>query len=289
MTELNILKCLIKTTLDFGTAVFKTKFLPALCLALSFGLSPSAQASHELTEVDVELVLAVDVSYSMDEEEQTIQRAGYVEALQSPEVLKAIHMGLTGRIAVIYLEWGGVDEHFIVADWQMIATAEDAALFAARIEQAPLRRLNHTSISGALEASRQLMNSNTYEGLRKVIDISGDGRNNHGPAVGLARMQVLSEGIVVNGLPLMMRASFYNNVSTHKPMIDTYYEQCVIGGPGSFAIPVLSMQDFAGAIRTKLVLEIAGLTPYPPARIQPARALAPVQCDDRQTAALKQY
>jgi hypothetical protein len=227
-------------------------------------------------EVDVELVLAVDVSYSMDEEELRVQRAGYVSALTSPQVLDAIKMGLLGRIAVTYLEWGGAHEQSILAEWHVINDKKSAIAFAEKVQNAPYQRLHNTSIASALETASNLIETNQYEGLRKVIDVSGDGTNNHGGRVIMARNYAISKGIVVNGLPLMMKAT---RVSRTRPQLDLYYEACVIGGPGSFAIPVMSTDDFANAIRTKLVLEIAGLTPYPPDRPRPVSSWTPMQCE----------
>ncbi|MBN9668831.1 DUF1194 domain-containing protein [Roseibium aggregatum] len=209
-------------------------------------------------EVDVELVLAVDISQSMDKEEQEVQRAGYVSALTSKQFLDAIQVGPIGRVAVTYMEWGGVDEHFIVADWAVIQDASSASHFASKIAEAPLRQVQRTSIASALEKSVQMVQSNQYTGLRQVIDISGDGPNNQGGSVTEMRDRMVAAGVTINGLPLMMKS----NKNTWQAMLnlDHYYEDCVIGGPGSFAIPVRSKEGFADAIRMKLVMEIAGLT-----------------------------
>lgn len=209
-------------------------------------------------EVDVELVLAVDISQSMDTDEQEVQRAGYVTALTSQDFLEAVKLGPLGRIAVTYLEWGGVGEHFVVADWTVIQDAQSAAAFASRIAEAPLRQVQRTSIASALKKSVEMVQTNAYEGLRKVIDVSGDGPNNQGGSVTEVRDQMVTTGITINGLPLMMKA----NQNSWQAMLelDHYYEDCVIGGPGSFAIPVRSKEGFADAIRMKLVMEVAGAT-----------------------------
>ncbi|WP_417671066.1 DUF1194 domain-containing protein [Roseibium sp.] len=226
-------------------------------------------------EVDVELVLAVDISQSMDTEEQEIQRAGYVAAITSKEVLEAVRYGPIGRIAVTYMEWGGVDEHFTVADWTVIADESSAQAFASRIAEAPLRQVQRTSISSALKKSIDLVRNNQYQGLRQVIDISGDGPNNQGGSVTQVRDQLLASGITINGLPLMMKA----NANAWQAMLnlDQYYEDCVIGGPGSFAIPVKSKEGFADAIRMKLVMEIAGLSFEQPL-VQRVSARKPIRC-----------
>ncbi|MTH97478.1 DUF1194 domain-containing protein [Roseibium sp. RKSG952] len=236
---------------------------------MSFEYDPSS-------EVDVELVLAVDISQSMDTDEQEVQRAGYIAALTSEEFLNAVQYGPTGRIAVIYMEWGGVDEHFLVADWTVIKDAATARIFAGQIAEAPLRQVQRTSITSALTKSVSLVNENAYQGLRRVIDISGDGPNNQGGSVTKVRDHLVSAGITINGLPLMMKTS----TNTWQAMLnlDHYYEDCVIGGPGSFAIPVKSKDGFADAIRMKLVMEIAGLTFDRPS-FHPVADRRPVRCD----------
>ncbi len=245
------------------------KILSLYCVALVLAapsaardIRPALLASTQYTydpasEVDVELVLAVDISQSMDTEEQEIQRAGYVAALTSQEFLDAIHVGPIGRVAVTYMEWGGVDEHFVVADWTVIQDANSASHFASKIAEAPLRQVQRTSIASALEKSVEMVQKNQYMGLRQVIDISGDGPNNQGGSVTEMRDRMVAAGVTINGLPLMMKS----NKNTWQAMLnlDHYYEDCVIGGPGSFAIPVRSKDGFADAIRMKLVMEIAGL------------------------------
>ncbi|WP_249694477.1 DUF1194 domain-containing protein [Stappia sp. WLB 29] len=226
-------------------------------------------------EVDVELVLAVDISQSMDREEQEVQRAGYVAALTSPQVIDAIRYGPTGRIAVTYMEWGGAGEQFIVADWSVITDAPSAAAFAAKIAEAPLRQRQRTSIASALSQATAMVAANRFEGLRKVIDISGDGPNNQGGKVALFRDQAIAAGITINGLPLMMKSE--RDAWQSLLNVDNYYEDCVIGGPGHFFIPVRSREQFADAIRMKLILEIAGLTPETP-QVYRASGRKPVNC-----------
>jgi len=240
------------------------------------GAAASAYSYDPANEVDVELVLAVDISQSMDTEEQEVQRAGYVTALTSKEFLEAIEMGPIGRIAVTYMEWGGVEEHFIVADWAVIEDKRSAESFASIIAEAPLRQVQRTSISSALKKSVSMVQDNQYMGLRQVIDISGDGPNNQGGSVTEVRDNLLTSGIVINGLPLMMKAK----TNTWQAMLnlDHYYEDCVIGGPGSFAIPVRSKEGFADAIRMKLVMEIAGLT-FPQSHIHKVKMRKPIRCN----------
>ena len=229
------------------------------------------------SEVDVELVLAVDISQSMDEEEQQVQRRGYVEAITSAEVMEAIRMGPTGRIAVTYVEWGGMGEQYVVADWQVIDGPETAANFASKIAESPLRQVQRTSIAAALAFSVAHIEKSGFSGLRRVIDMSGDGPNNQGGQVTSARDEAIAHGVTINGLPLMLKGT--GNGWYHMPNLDHYYEDCVIGGPGSFMVPVYSTAEFGMAIKTKLVMEIAGLIPRDEVRVYPADARKPIACN----------
>jgi hypothetical protein len=219
-------------------------------------------------DVDVELVLAVDISYSMDPEELTLQREGYMAAITSPEFLNALRGGMHARVAVTYVEWAGVIEQKIVMPWRLIDGPASAETVAAEIGRASLRRAYRTSISGVLNFAVPLFDGNGFRGIRRVIDVSGDGTNNQGPLVTLARDEVLAKGITINGLPIMLKRP--NPATMDIPNLDIYYEDCVIGGPGAFVIPIREREKFREAIRTKLVLEIAGRTPE--ARVIPAAA-----------------
>ncbi|MDA0962467.1 MAG: DUF1194 domain-containing protein [Proteobacteria bacterium] len=210
-------------------------------------------------EVDVELVLAVDVSRSMSAEELDIQRRGYAAALSSAEVMGAIRGGLLGRIAVTYVEWAGDSAQRVIVPWTMIETQAEADAVAWMILSQTAPGMRRTSISGALLYAAEDMDANAFAGLRRVIDVSCDGPNNKGLPVLAAREAVLARGITINGLPLMTRDDFSSLFGIED--LDAYYEACVIGGPGAFVIPVRDWSEFAGAVRRKLVLEIAGLPP----------------------------
>ena len=222
-------------------------------------------------DVDVELVLAVDISFSMDPDELALQREGYVEALTSPEFLTALKNGMHGRIAVTYVEWAGVIDQKIIMPWRMIDGPESARSVAAEIARAPQRRAYRTSISGALTFAAPLFEENGYRGIRRVIDVSGDGTNNQGPPVAIVRDEVIGKGVTINGLPIMLKRP--NPSTLDIPDLDIYYEDCVIGGPGAFVVPTREREKFRDAIRTKLVLEVAGRQPQP--RLLPAAADAP--------------
>ena len=208
-------------------------------------------------EVDMELVLAVDVSRSMSPMELEIQRRGYAEALTSDEVLKAIERGFLGRIAVTYVEWAGVGSQRIIAEWMVIETPEDAKELADRISFTATAAMRRTSISEGLVFAADMFEDNGFTSYRRVIDISGDGPNNQGIPVTRARDLVVERDITINGLPLMTRDGYGHEWNIDD--LDVYYENCVIGGIGAFAVPVRDWSEFARAVRRKLVLEISGL------------------------------
>lgn len=209
-------------------------------------------------EVDVELFLAVDVSRSMSPAELEIQRRGYAEALISDQVLAAINGGLLGRVAITYVEWAGEHAQRVVVPWVLLQSDADAQAIADRITAQFDKGLRRTSISGALMYAANDFDENGFNGLRRVIDVSGDGPNNQGRPVARARDATLARGFVINGLPLMTMDALSEIWGI--PDLDDYYRNCVIGGPGAFVIPVLSWDQFAGAVKRKLILEIAGIS-----------------------------
>jgi hypothetical protein len=212
--------------------------------------------------VDVELVLAVDVSYSMDMDELAVQREGYAQALVSREFLQALRSLPNGKISVTFFEWAASNDQKIIIPWRVIDGPETADAVAAEILKAPIRRASRTSISGAIYFAMPLFESNPYPGLRRVIDISGDGPNNNGAPVTPAREAALAKGITINGLPIMVKEPSYSTMDIEN--LDWYYEDCVIGGPGSFVVAIKDREKFREAIRSKLLLEVAGRTPERP-------------------------
>ena len=218
--------------------------------------------------VDAELVIAVDVSNSMDPEEQALQREGYILGLTSREFLQALRMGAHGRIAITYFEWAAINDQKIVLPWRVIDGPEAAAAATDVIRRTPYRRAPRTSIYGALQFAKPLFDTSGFAGLRHVIDVSGDGTNNMGPPVTIMRDEVLAAGITINGLPIMLSRPFGSG--TDIPNLDVYYEDCVTGGPGSFVIAIHEREQFKDATRTKLVQEIAGVTTKP--HVIPAQA-----------------
>ena len=242
-------------------------FTAAALIWLVFHAPPAAAAD---VEVDLELVLAVDVSHSMDADEQQLQRNGYVEAFRRPEVIQAIQSGSLGRIAVTYFEWASPGFQTLVAPWSLIADAKDAATFAAQLEHAPISREIGTSISSGLFFAVGRFNDNGFRSRRRVVDVSGDGPNNEGRRVDTTRDWVAGRGITINGLPIVLRPN-YSAGSSGIPNLEAYYRDCVIGGPDAFVIAVTDAVNFEAAIRRKLVMEIAAL----PTRVLLAAEVVP--------------
>ncbi len=203
-----------------------------------------ADNSPSAMPVDVELVLAVDVSYSMDPEEQALQREGYITGITSREFMQALRHGMNGKVAVTYFEWAGPFDQKIVVPWRLIDGPEGADAFANEIARAPYRRASRTSISGALNFAKPLFEGSGYRGFRRVIDVSGDGSNNSGPLVTLVRDDVVASGITINGLPIMLKRP--NSFTMDLEHLDVYYEDCVIGGPGAFVIPIRERESVQG-------------------------------------------
>lgn len=243
----------------------------ATVLCLSCVLPASNAGMVDDASVDVELVLAVDVSRSMDESEFALQREGYAEALRHPDFIAAVKAGSHGRILLTYFEWSGAAQPDSIVDWMVIDSAEGAAEFALRIENRPDAGSRYgTSISQAIDFGSGLISANTIKGERKVLDVSGDGPNNLGRMVTEARDAAVAQGIVINGLPMLVSPS-----RTFRDL-DRYYADCVIGGPGAFVLPVNDIAEFATAIRRKLILEVSGL--QPDIEAVPASAEEPVDC-----------
>lgn len=212
--------------------------------------------------VDVELVLAVDVSYSMDMDELAVQREGYAQAIVSKEFLQALKALPNGKIAITYFEWAASSDQKIIIPWRVIDGPETADAVADEILKTPIRRASRTSLSGAIYFAMPLFENNPYPGLRRVLDISGDGPNNNGAPVTPARDEALSKGIIINGLPIMVKEPSFSTMDIEN--LDWYYEDCVIGGPGSFVVAIKDREKFKEAIRSKLLLEVAGRTPQRP-------------------------
>jgi hypothetical protein len=230
----------------------------ACCLAIIVTMNTSGTAKDY---VDLELVLAVDVSRSMDHDEQRLQRDGYVAAFRDAQVQKAIRSGPNGRIAIAYVEWAGQTIQSIVIPWRILGSLKDTLAFANELAAKPISRARMTSISAVLQKSAQLFAASSVQGLRRVIDVSGDGPNNSGGPVVSARDHVVASGIVINGLAIAVAPGAGRYSTFDLPDLDQYFKDCVIGGPGSFVLSIKNKKEFATAIRQKLLLEIAGISP----------------------------
>jgi hypothetical protein len=209
--------------------------------------------------VDIELVLAIDISRSVDWEEGLLQREGYISAFSNPLLLAAIKNGYHGRIAVTYFEWSTWGDVRVVAPWTVIGDAQSAAKFTDVLRRELIWQGQRTSISQAIDFGASLFALNNVEGDRKVIDISGDGVNNSGRHINDSRQEALKQGITINGLPIINTRP---GPGVPPPQdLDVYYKECVIGGPGSFMVVAEGFEHFAEAITRKLILEIANLQP----------------------------
>ena len=224
------------------------RLLPALCAVL-FCLSGSARSqSNALPPTDIVLALMVDASGSVNQYRFELQRRGYADAFRDRQVLNAIRGGSTGSIAVIMVQWTGPQMQALAVPWTLVKDETSANRFADAIEAAPRQLFGGgTSISGAIDHAMLLLPNAPYRGLKRVIDISGDGSNNRGRNVRDARDEAVRAGVVINGLPIV--ALEYD--------LDKYYTDNVIGGPGAFIVPADSYENFAQAVRRKLILEIA--------------------------------
>jgi hypothetical protein len=232
----------------------------------------SVQAQTRPIPVDLELILAVDVSGSVDEEEALLQRQGYVDAIADPEIVRAVTSGILGRIAVTYMEWAGDTWQVPVLPWTLIDGPQSAKVFADKLAFAPIGSGPWTSISDAIRTAVPMFDVNDFEGTRRIIDISGDGPNNTGGLVEPERDLAIANRITINGLPIINDR--FNISRAPMPNLDLYYRNCVIGGPGAFLVVAHGFRSFAQAIRRKLILEIAGKTPNPIAEISVAKGLA---------------
>ena len=222
-----------------------------------------ASPARATMPVDVELVLAVDVSRSVDPEEQELQFSGYEAAFRDPRLIEGIMGGPVGAIACTMFTWSDWHIQNSVAPWTLLDSAAAAHRFADAIANAPRRTWLYTSISGAMDhAARQF--GQGFEGTRKVVDISGDGVNNSGRPVAEARAEALAQGIVLNGLAVLDRTPSPLSLSSGLPPLDTYYRDEVIGGPGAFLVVAEGFDAFAGAVRRKIIREIAAVPPAGP-------------------------
>lgn len=224
-------------------------------------LVPHGPASAAET-VDLALVLAADVSRSIDDDEFKLQREGYARAFTHPQVLRAIRAGSHQAIAVTFVEWSGDSEQKTVVDWTVIRDGETGAVFASAILAAPRSFIGHTSISAAIDFAMKRFAEGGFQAERRVIDISGDGTNNSGRPVTDARDEAAAQGVTINGLTILNLSPNYGYFAHTQPPggLPNYYRQNVIGGPAAFLVEIEDFDSFGAAIVSKLVGEIAALS-----------------------------
>jgi Protein of unknown function (DUF1194) len=227
-----------------------------LMLAAATVVPPAASAAEQ---VDLLLVLAADVSRSVDNAKFQLQREGYVAAISDPRVLEAIRSGRNGRIGLTFVEWSGVGAQRVLIDWTTIADADQAKGFGDRLLEAPRSFADRTSISGAIEFAMGQFARAPYESRRRAIDISGDGTNNAGRDVTMARDEAVAQGVTINGLVILSETPLaWNPDHTNPPGgLDNYYRNNVIGGPGAFVLVAENFNSFGQAIVRKMIAEVA--------------------------------
>jgi len=234
------------------TAVPSTTRAIGLLILVWAVVAPTGLASAQQapTAVDLQLVLAIDTSGSVNQARFDLQKQGYADAFRNPNVLKAIRSGISGAIAVTVTQWTGPDMQIQVIDWNIIKDERSAEAFAAAIEDTPRRLFGGgTSVSGAIDHGARLLNESThiFPGARRTLDVSGDGSNNRGRPANFARDDAVRQGITINGLPIL----------AIEPSLDRYYYDNVIGGPGAFMVTAQTYEAFAEAVLKKLIVEIA--------------------------------
>jgi len=241
--------------------------LLALCLAPCL-TPPVAQAAEQ---VDLLLVLASDVSRSIDQPKFQLQREGYAAAIADKRVLEAITAGRNKRIAVAFVEWSGVSSQKVLIEWTVIDGADAARKFGDQLIELPRSFAERTSISGGIDYAMAVMARAPYEAPRRTIDVSGDGTNNSGRDVGLARDEALAKGVTINGLVILSdRPMAWNPEHTNPPGgLAEYYRTNVIGGPGAFVLVAEDFNSFGQAIVKKLIAEIAELPPAQASQANP--------------------
>jgi hypothetical protein len=244
-------------------------------------LAPRLASAAEA--VDLLLVFAADVSRSIDQEKFQLQRDGYAAAITNPRVLDAVRSGPHHRIAVCFVEWSGIGAQKLLIDWTVIQDAKSAQQFAAQLAEAPRSFADRTSISGAIDFAMAQLERSPFEAGRRTIDVSGDGTNNAGRDVKLARDEVLAKGVTINGLVILSEHPLsWNAEHTNPPGgLDRYYQDNVMGGPGAFVMVAQNFNSFGQAIMNKMIAEIAAVgdrryAALPMLRLDRYRAVGPL-------------
>jgi hypothetical protein len=231
----------------------------ALLVSIFAGAAMFPTVASAAEQVDLLLVLAADVSRSVDSGKFQLQREGYAAAISDPRVLDAIRSGRNGRVGVAFVEWSGIGSQRVVIDWTTVSDAESAKGFGDRLLEAPRSFADRTSISGAIEFAMGQFARAPYESTRRTIDVSGDGTNNSGRDVVQVRDEALAQGVTINGLVILSETPLaWNPDHTNPPGgLENYYRNNVIGGPGAFVLAAQNFSSFGQAIVKKMIAEVA--------------------------------
>jgi hypothetical protein len=235
----------------------------ALLVSIFAGAAMFPAVASAAEQVDLLLVLAADVSRSVDSEKFQLQREGYAAAMSDPRVLDAIRSGRNGRVGVAFVEWSGIGSQRVVIDWTTVSDAESAKGFGDRLLEAPRSFADRTSISGAIEFAMGQFARAPFESARRTIDVSGDGTNNSGPDVTQVRDEAIAQGVTINGLVILSETPLaWNPDHTNPPGgLENYYRNNVIGGPGAFVLTAQNFNSFGQAIVKKMIAEVAQAEP----------------------------
>jgi len=235
----------------------------ALLVSIFAGAAMFPAVASAADQVDLLLVLAADVSRSVDSEKFQLQREGYAAAISDPRVLDAIRSGRNGRVGVAFVEWSGIGSQRVVIDWTTVSDAESAKGFGDRLLEAPRSFADRTSISGAIEFAMGQFARAPFESARRTIDVSGDGTNNSGPDVTQVRDEAIAQGVTINGLVILSETPLaWNPDHTNPPGgLENYYRNNVIGGPGAFVLTAQNFNSFGQAIVKKMIAEVAQAEP----------------------------
>jgi len=235
----------------------------ALLVSIFAGAAMFPAVASAADQVDLLLVLAADVSRSVDSEKFQLQREGYAAAISDPRVLDAIRSGRNGRVGVAFVEWSGIGSQRVVIDWTTVSDAESAKGFGDRVLEAPRSFADRTSISGAIEFAMGQFARAPFESARRTIDVSGDGTNNSGPDVTQVRDEAIAQGVTINGLVILSETPLaWNPDHTNPPGgLENYYRNNVIGGPGAFVLTAQNFNSFGQAIVKKMIAEVAQAEP----------------------------
>jgi hypothetical protein len=244
------------------------RHLAAIVIALSvaIGVCSRQPAAAEDEQVDLLLVLAADISRSVDDKKFRLQRDGYASAIADPRVVRAMQAGAFGRIAICYMEWASDQDQKVIVDWTRVGNEGEARGVADRIRDAPRSFMGRTAIGAAIDYSMNLLSRSPFGAPRQIIDVSGDGTNNSGRDVTMARDAAIERGVIINGLVILSEIPLPTNpMHTHPPGgLTAYYENNVIGGPGAFVLEAQNFDSFGQLLIQKLIKEIAALPPPSP-------------------------